>query len=486
MWEELENALAWAKAAPAKWIDSAGQDLAAAAQWIWEVIQGDFSDEQTTAQVITGTVISMIPFVDQLCDVRDLVANCRKINEDNTNKWAWVALSLTLIGLFPTLGSLAKGCFKILFAYARKATFKAGAQAFDSDLWTTSKPFVEAGIRKLNDFLVRPEVRRALKALKWDKPYHELSKLARKLAATVNVIALMKAFDELHVVLSKLLDLVQRWGSAAMQTQVGELLAMIKRVREQANARLSEVLAPVQGWLNRLARRLEVEGDNAYRAYTNSVNPHTSSRLALDAEIAELRAATPDWVKGRSAATYKALDDAPSIPKGHFDIGITAPSPLTKAFETFSDIRTDWLPAGTVIFRVVDPGSADNSICWMTKAEFDKLRSKADWRTRFSVWRNWNSNGEFVTYTVPPGSMLPVWRGTTASQPLKDRAGSAVRADKQGNGFWLEGGAEQIVINPKDLNPAYVGKRQPTGWGYGEGNVDVNLVGVPTLTNNWR
>ncbi|MDF3845979.1 hypothetical protein P3W55_30090, partial [Pseudomonas citronellolis] len=85
MWEELENALAWYAAAPARWLGSARQDLGAAAEWLWIVLQGDFAEEQSTAQVVTGTVISMIPIVDQLCDVRDLVANCRKINADSSN-----------------------------------------------------------------------------------------------------------------------------------------------------------------------------------------------------------------------------------------------------------------------------------------------------------------------------------------------------------------------------------------------------------------
>ena len=116
MWDELENALAWYAAAPSRWIQSAKQDLSAAAEWIWVVLQGDFAEEQTVVQTVAGTIISMIPLVDQICDVRDVVANCRKINEDTSNKWAWFALVLTLIGLFPTLGSLVKGCFKVVFA----------------------------------------------------------------------------------------------------------------------------------------------------------------------------------------------------------------------------------------------------------------------------------------------------------------------------------------------------------------------------------
>lgn len=487
MWEELENALAWYTAAPSRWMASAKQDLSAAAEWIWVVIQGDFADEQTTAQTVTGTVISMIPFVDQICDVRDVVANCKKINEDTSNKWAWVGLVLTLIGLFPTLGSLAKGCFKILFAYGRKSVFSAGKAALDSDFWKASTPFVEAGIRKLNDFLARPEVRKTLKVLKWDNPYKELAKLARELAGKINVSAVTAQFDKVIATLKQLTGLIDKWGTAAMKTQVGQLLAMVKRIRDQANARLGEVIAPVQGWVNRLARRLEVEADMNYRAYTGSLNPHRSTRLSLDAEVEALRKAPPDYVKVGKEGDFPAVRNEPPVPIGHPDIGEMAKPPLMNAFKTFNGyIKPDTLPSGTILVRVVDPGSFDNSFCWMTKTEFDKLKSKAEWRDKFAVWRNWNGNGEYLTYTVPPGPGLPVWRGTTASQQLTDRGGNVVKANSKGEGFWLQGGAEQIVLDPKVLDPGHASKRMPTGWGYGEGDIDVSLVGVPTLTNNWR
>jgi hypothetical protein len=44
----------------------------------------------------------------------------------------------------------------------------------------------------------------------------------------------------------------------------------------------------------------------------------------------------------------------------------------------------------------------------MSKAEFDQLQSKSVWRKRFAVWMHWNANGEYSTYTVPPGKGLPV------------------------------------------------------------------------------
>ena len=485
--DELNNALAWFKAAPANFYKSGKDQLAGTAQWIWEVIQGDFHDDQTTAQVVTGTVISMIPFVDQLCDVRDVVANCKKINQDSSNKWHWVALALTLIGLFPTLGSLVKGCFKILFAYGRKGMFSVGKAALDSNMWQASKPFVEAGIGKLNDFLARPAVRKTLSSLKIDAPYKYLAEQVRLTAGKLSVSALTGAFDTSIAALKGLTDKVQKWGPAGLQPKVASLLSTVNGVRKQADEMLGEALKPLQDWLNKLAQRLDVEHKLNYQANTNALTPHSSLRHSLEAELEVLRKAPPPYVKVKRNATHRAREEAPAVPPGHFDIGPNAPQPLADAFETFTkDIHADVLPPGTKIYRVLDPKSNDNSICWMTQAEYKALKNKADWRDRFAVWRNWNANGEVVTYTVPPGKGLPVWRGTTASQPFKDAKKQVVKANDEGDAFWLQGGAEQLVVNPADLQKVHLGKREPTYWGYGEGDIDVSLVGVPVLKTNWK
>lgn len=488
MGEELNNALAWFRAAPGRLYDGTKQNLQVTAQWIWEVIQGDFNDDPSTSQLVTGTIISMVPLVDQLCDVRDVVANCKKINQDSSNKWHWVALALTLIGLFPTLGSLVKGCFKVVFAYGRKGMFSAGKAALDADMWKASKPYIEVGVGKLNDFLARPDVSKTLSVLKIDSPYQYLAVQARSVAAKVNVGSLTNAFDTAIGALKSLMDKVQKWGPQSMGPKATQLMLLVSNVRKSADDMLGQALAPLQNWLNKLAQRLDVEHRLNHQAHTNALNPHTFSRFRLDAEIEALKKAPPEWVKVGNKGTHRALREPPVVPPGHFDIGDNAPRGAENAFETFAQggIRADRLPAGTVLYRVLDPKSADNSICWMSKTEFDKLRSKANWRDRFAVWMHWNHNGEYVTYTVPPGPGLPVWRGTTASQQLKDDAGRVVKADDQGNSFWLQGGAEQIVVNPADLQRAHVGKRQFTGWGYDEGDIDVNLVGVPILQNYWR
>jgi hypothetical protein len=224
-----------------------------------------------------------------------------------------------------------------------------------------------------------------------------------------------------------------------------------------------------------------------YRASTNALNPHAYRRPGLEAEIAALKADPPAWVTVRRRAQKSARTMCPPIPDGYPDISDASKSRvLKKSFRTFHTLDPVELPPGTMLYRVIDPNSADNSICWMRKEEFDLLKSKADWRDRFAVWANWNANGEFVTYTVLPGKPLKVWEGETASQVLRDRAGNQVKSDDKGNFFWTAGGGRQIVLDPKDLDKAQLGKRQPTAWGYNNFGEHVDLVGVPTLTNNWH
>ena len=49
--------------------------IADGAGWLWGALQGDFNKSPTTGQLVTGGIISMIPIVDQVCDVRDIIAN---------------------------------------------------------------------------------------------------------------------------------------------------------------------------------------------------------------------------------------------------------------------------------------------------------------------------------------------------------------------------------------------------------------------------
>jgi hypothetical protein len=470
MTDEFANALAWFRSAPAGWMEEGNKNLLAAAEWIWEVLQGDFNDDPSTAQVVTGTVISMIPFVDQICDVRDVVANCKKIDEEPNVSWHWLSLALTLIGLFPSLGSLFKGCLKVVFAGIRKGGALSGVTP------RLSLQLDEA-IVQLNRFLARPEVVKALRVMNWDDPYKILAAEVRKVAARINTGALLGALNDVSRAAERMLNLVKKWGGSELARRAGGLVETIGRVRGTADKHLAEAVNPVQKYLKHLARRLEIESDMAHRAYLNSVNPHAFSKVSEAEEVAVFNKAKPGWVDNTGRISFPRLSQAPVARSGWTS---TVPDakrgrhPLDNAHETFNTIQPLTIPPGTKLYRVVDPTSADNSICWMSEAEFKKLKSKDDWRRRFAVWANWNFNGEFVVYTVPPGHGLSVWEGVTASQKLS------------GTKYVLEGGARQIVVDPAHLDKVHLSTRQKTGWGYDDLGKVNSLVGVPVQRNNVR
>lgn len=468
--DEFENALAWFCSAPAGWIKDSKDNLSAGAEWIWQVLQGDFNDNASTAQVVTGTVISMIPFVDQLCDVRDLVANCKKIDKEPEQSWHWFSLSLTLIGLIPGLGSLLKGCVKVLFAGMRKAGAVSGVTP-------RLALHLDEAIFQLNKFLNRSEVLAALKALKWDNPHRILAAELRKLSAKVNISALIGAFDHVSGAAKQLLNLVAKWGGNNLASRAGDLLKKLDRVRQGARRHLAEAVDPLCRALEALARRLDIQADMTHRAYLNSVNPHAFAKVSEAEEILALKSVKPGWVDVTTRQPYPKLTSAPVAAPG-WTSTVSDPKrgrhPLNEAHGTFNTIQAMTIPPGTKLYRIVDPTSFDNSICWMSESEFKQLKSKDDWRRRFAVWANWNSNGEYIVYTVPPGPGLNVWEGVTASQQL-------AKTD-----FVLEGGARQIVVDPAHIDRSHISLRKKTGWGYDDLGKENNLVGVPVQRNNVR
>ena len=525
---EFENALSWFAAAPGKMVGAVGEAIdaaaagiesaaqavkdtvAGAAEWVWTVIQGDFAEEQSTAQIVTGTVISMIPFVDQICDVRDIVANCMKIyeggdkdgeegkdgKEDDSTLWNWVALVLTLIGLFPTLGSFFKGCFKVLFGYIRKALAKSGGAKMGEAIWKIVSPLVETGIAKLNDFLARPAVRKYIAEHRIDNVYKAIADKIRELCASLTPAALLKVMDGLTAKLKDMVAFIQKWGGEALASKAGHLLTIVDSVRKRADAVLARALAPAQDLLDRTAKRLDKEHKAHYAVNTNTWNPRSFKHISEDAEHAAYKKKKEPFVddvrkkKQHPSATlnqYKAAlaRGEAVIEQGYRDGRLKIPFPgaarqpapdlarMGKQFKNFGkDLRVDVLAPGTKLYRVVDPGSLDDSIYWMTEEEFKKLKSKDGWRRRFAVWVGWNKDGEYLTYTVPDEGLV-VWRGKAATQKHKN------------GDFILEGGAEQIAVDPKWLDRKRFSDRQPTGWGYDDLGEKTDLTGVPLLQHNY-
>lgn len=489
--KDLLNALATITAPVNKAIKKGQETLSDIADWLWVVLQGDFAEEQSTAQIVTGTVISMIPFVDQICDVRDLCANASKIKEDSNNPWGWIGLVLTLIGLFPCLGSLFKGFFKVLLAPIRRFMLKPATKAVKftgGNIYKVAEPTIESGITEFNKFLARPAVKKALKEAKITNVYKETAKKIREVKGKLTTKALLEVYDKLVGYLKETVAFIDKYGSKAIGQKARAMLQKVIDVRNLANQKLEQFIKPFQEFLEKLAVRIEKEGDATYKATTNVKNIHNFKRISQDGELKSVLNNKPKWVDVAARMKYKPLVDSPIIPKGFPDISETSKSrALRSAYNTFHKAKAEHIPEGEILYRVLDPRSADNSICWMRESEYKKLTSKADWRRYFAVFAAWNNNGEVVKYRVPKGG-INVWEGPAASQTFKNSAGKVEKVDNKGNIFVLEGGGKQIVLDPNDLVHVNMSKRQATPWGYESGLVGdakTSMVGVPRLQQNW-
>ena len=123
------NAVAMVEAGDTSLLDEAGSLAAIAGDWLWGTLQGDFNENPSTSQIVVGSIISMIPVIDQIMDCRDVCANVMVLTDDDkandTN--GWIALTLTGIGFIPVLGSAVKGVGKVIVKNAEGAISLAAA-----------------------------------------------------------------------------------------------------------------------------------------------------------------------------------------------------------------------------------------------------------------------------------------------------------------------------------------------------------------------
>ncbi|MCG7220626.1 hypothetical protein [Acinetobacter sp. AG3] len=138
--------------------------LVESSSWIWGMLKGDFNKSPTMSQVIVSGLVSMIPLVDQVCDIRDLIANLIDLSEENgKTKENYMALALTAFGVIPEIGSAIKTIVKaVKVKGVTKISIIKTMEGFESiftklkikspwgkspETWLRSKPWKTMGTR---------------------------------------------------------------------------------------------------------------------------------------------------------------------------------------------------------------------------------------------------------------------------------------------------------------------------------------------------
>ncbi|MFC7422132.1 hypothetical protein ACFQNF_19925 [Iodobacter arcticus] len=109
---------------------SLGDDIS---KFCKDLILGDFEQQPGNAAMVIGGLISLIPVVDQVMDVRDVSGMIYRINRKGTkncSKDDWVDLALAAFGCIPEVGSLFKTIIKPLWKSRKALKGALRGQAF--------------------------------------------------------------------------------------------------------------------------------------------------------------------------------------------------------------------------------------------------------------------------------------------------------------------------------------------------------------------
>jgi len=426
---------------------SAAMDAKQKANWVWEALQGDFNPNRSVGQIGLDTAVCLIPGIDTVMDIRDLIANIIAIVAAPANGMAWFNLVLTLIGFIPGLGSVAKGVVKIVFVKLKPLIKSA------DDLTNTSKMVkyldeaFDAALPSIVQYLTHPKVQAFLTKVGVPDVVKWVAKSIREVVSKINPAVLKAQFNDKANSLKDILNTLSPFLPALAGPRVKKVLDGIVTVQKNFDGAVNKFMEPMQAVMLRLADRLD---EMHWVAHTQQLNKGWIAPLSEQGSKRLIAKHKPSWAKTKKPITFKQLAPQDFRKEQTYINGVKngAPELNDKAIESFAKgVKARPLRDGETLFRVVDPTSGSLSTCWITESVWKEINANPElarhiWRGKLAVKPDWNQNGTYVkfTYDKARDGDITVWEGPTAMQWLG-------APEKIEEGF-LEGGLAQVVFNP--------------------------------------
>lgn len=179
-------------------------------EWIGGALAGDFNEDPDMGQIVVGSIITLIPIVDQVGDVRDIAAALKKLIWDKRYDEAgvWIDLVITVIGCIPELGTVIKGVAKAI---------KKSAKGLE----------IAKLLSKLN-WVGKGNAFKFLEKMSADFPKY--GKFAKD-----NINKILKDIQ------SKL-EMVKKVASAKVSSKIDEVLESIREVQKRVSKKVDEVI----------------------------------------------------------------------------------------------------------------------------------------------------------------------------------------------------------------------------------------------------
>jgi hypothetical protein len=407
-------------------------------EWIWGALQGDFNTERSTGQIGFDMVVSLIPIVDTLCDVRDLCANIRQYRKDPANKITLFFIATTVIGFVPELGTVVKSVLRLVWIYLKPLIKHADDITNTSKLIAAANRACDAALPKITEYLQHNRVANWATKGKLPDVYKFIAKTIREASDKISPPKLSSLLNEKLNNLKALLQKIRPIVPGIIREQIDDLLKFIDANRRVIGDAIKEFTQPVRTVLKVFAKKLD---DQAWRVEIYRTNRGWIAPISESGSAKLINAKPPKWAK-KLPKRMRFQKIEPNDPKVQALIKSHPHHPPLQDWivETFSKerggLRASAIKGPAKLYRVVDPSNEAGGIFWMTETEFKAIKNRDEWREKFAVKPEWNQNGSVVEYEIKASEELPVWRGPAASQKL------------EGTGYYLEGGSEQIVFFP--------------------------------------
>ena len=211
-------------------------------------LQGAFNENQTGDEAIADFLIGLIPIIGQLADARDFAAYFYKIvfKRQFNDAWNWIGLALTLVGLVPIVGDIAK--------FLGKTVVRGGLSALGSNLEDVLKL-----IRSINPGFVDDIAQlKGLLAQNWGK-------------------GVQAALDRWNTALGQLLNWVNGIPDILFSQQKRQLIEAVQEVKSQSDKMLSrafdEIRRKIDDALDEIGRLLNPNGQRVTPEGVRLPNP---------------------------------------------------------------------------------------------------------------------------------------------------------------------------------------------------------------------
>jgi hypothetical protein len=406
-------------------------------EWIWGALQGDFNAERTIGQIGFDMVVSLIPVVDTICDLRDMCANVRQYRKDPSNKITLFFIATTAIGFIPEVGTVAKSALRLVWVYLKPLVKHADDITNVSKLVKAANRACDVALPKITEYLQHNRVVQWATKGKLPDMYQFVAKMVREASDKLNPALIGRLMNEKLDELKELLQKIRLIVPGTIRENVDDFVKLIDTKGRAMISAIQKYVQPLRTVLKVFAKRLD---DQAWKVQTYRTNRGWIAPISESGSAKLINAKPPKWVKKLPAVmAHPPLQMTEIEIKALMKAHPNHPPLQEWLVNTFSErgrMLPDVVNGPAKLYRIVDPSNEAAGIFWLSEKEFKAIKNRDEWRSKSAVKPEWNQNGWVVEYEVKVGETLPVWRGPAASQKL------------EGTNYYLEGGGEQVVFFP--------------------------------------